>query len=533
MAADTVEAYEQWLATHPEESAEHAAAASRLHALAFERARAAHSVLGYKRFLEAYPTAEQAAQARALLESLRFNAATAEKSARALRAFLHEHPDGAHASAAKELLSAAELSELTTFEEPQQLKSLLSTYGDDPRRQAVEAKLDDRTFEQALAAGARPLLRYLKEFPAGAHRKHAQLRLFELKVKSLIVSGSFDEAKATLEKSPLGAELPGLRAELTAAREEHKRLAGVQAALPAFYLRGLEELERALQAPDPLDRWQAAQELSQHVSARALDPLLMAVRTSRNPKVRWEAFSALAHVVRALPHDVAQYELAVRLEALSERAADQEVHLAAATLLDLSGEVAAAATEYSRAFLPEQPDPVVLRRWVEIRRERNQHFSAAVAARRLALWASAVAAEPGVEGRESTLASARQLCEAVLASRWAQAQISASQQAGAEFPEDLQQFAREAERARKLSEAALADAELALRTHEPSARTCEDDQVRQRLAESEKQRRAVLAELSRKRHPLAQLAWQRARRSDPSFEVRAEAERQVADASPR
>ncbi len=537
VAADTVEAYESYLQTQPPDEAERDAAASRLAELAFERAKAAHSVLGYKRFLDAHPEAQQAAQVRALLEGLRFNAASSARSSHVLRAFLHEHPEGAHAAAAKELLTAAEFQELGSLEEPEALKRLVAAHPEDPRTEKVEALLDERDYAQAVAAGPRALFKYLKDYPAGAHRKEAQVRLFELKVRSLISSGLFQEADAELGRNPLAKEAPALREELTRARGEAQRLtaagAQVQPALPAFYVRPLEELIRALQSPDPLDRWQAAQELSQHVSIRTLDPLLAAVRTARNPRVRWEAFVALRHVLRALPHDVGQYEVAVRLETLGERAADAEVHLATAVLLDLSGELAAAAAAYLRAFVAQSPDPVVLRRWVEIRRERNQHFSAAVAARRLALWATSVAEEPREEGRPPTVADARQLCAAAVASRWAEAQIAQSRSAAGEFPEDLAQFTREAERARKRTEAALADAELALRASDAAVPTCDDDRVGQRLAAGERQRRAALAQLTAKRHPLAALAWQWARRSDPSFDLRAEAERQVADAAPR
>ncbi|MFY0576191.1 HEAT repeat domain-containing protein [Cystobacter fuscus] len=147
------------------------------------------------------------------------------------------------------------------------------------------------------------------------------------------------------------------------------------------YLRSLEDLGRALVAPDPMDRWQAAQELGQHVSVKALDPLLEALRSGRNPLIRWQALESLETVLRALPRRVAEYEVAVRLEALREKAGSPELYLRTAVLLDLSGRVGEAAAEYQRAFLPEDPDPVVLRRWIRLREERLQAFSAAVAAR--------------------------------------------------------------------------------------------------------------------------------------------------------
>ncbi|MFP2913721.1 HEAT repeat domain-containing protein, partial [Pyxidicoccus sp. 3LFB2] len=194
-------------------------------------------------------------------------------------------------------------------------------------------------------------------------------------------------------------------ARLARARVERATLARpeplVQASHVGHYLRDLEDLKRALVAPDALDRWQAAEEMGQHVSVRALDPLLNTLRSARNPLIRQHALEALRTVLSALPRPVAEYEVASRLETLRERATSSELYLTVAVLLDLSGQLAQASTEYQRAVDGGAPDPVVLRRWVQIREERGQHFSAAVAARQLALWALEVANEEPVtsEGR--------------------------------------------------------------------------------------------------------------------------------------
>jgi len=48
----------------------------------------------------------------------------------------------------------------------------------------------------------------------------------------------------------------------------------VQRALPGYYLRSFDDLVSSLHAPDPMDRWEAAEELGEHVDVKALDPLL-------------------------------------------------------------------------------------------------------------------------------------------------------------------------------------------------------------------------------------------------------------------
>jgi tetratricopeptide (TPR) repeat protein len=295
-----------------------------------------------------------------------------------------------------------------------------------------------------------------------------------------------------------------------------------QAAHVGHYLRDLGDLQQALGAQDPLDRWQAAEELGQHVSVKALEPLLTAFRTARNPLIRQYAMESLQSVLRALPRAVAEYEVAVRLESLRERASSAEVYLTIAALLDLTGQLELASTEYQRAYDTTNPDPVVLRRWVKIRTERRQPFSAAVAARQLALWALGVAREEVVSSEGGVpLASARQLCAAAENARFAAEAIAQARKQATEFPEDLNSFERAAMDAVKLSEARLADAELLLREQKPDVRLCRDQQVRERLSSAVKERTAALEAVGTKLPKLAPLLLELARDRDPSPEVRA------------
>ncbi len=534
---DTVESYREFLREYPKDDLSEAAEA-RIEELEFAQAQQLHTVLAYKRFLEAHPEAAQARAAQALLEGLRFNAAKEAGTAVAWRQFLAEHPDGSQRDEARRLLAEAEQKELSTSEDPKRLSAFLREAGDDPRRQEVESRLDDQAFAQARASGATKLLAYLRDFPAGRYREEAKARLLDLEVEGLLVSGLLEEAEARVKAHPLGPRLEGFPERLARARAARQALASqeplAQAAHVGHYLRGLGDLQQALGATDPLDRWQAAEELGQHVSVRAIEPLLNAFRTARNPLIRLHALESLQSVLRALPRAVAEYEVAVRLESLRARASSAEVYLTIAALLDLTGQLELAATEYQRSFDAGNPDPVVLRRWVRIRQERRQPFSAAVAARQLALWAHGVARDEVVSTEGGVpLASARHLCAAAENARFAAEAIARARQDATEFPEDLGSFERMAADAVKLSEARLADAELLLREQNPSARRCRDQQVRERLGSAVKERTAALEAVGAKLPKLAPLLLELARDRDPSPEVRAAAAARLAAISAR
>lgn len=523
--ADTAEAWRTFLREHPKDPDAEAAEA-RLEELEFDEAKKLHTVVAYKRFLEAHPEGPQARAARSLLEGLRFNAAQEAGTAEAWRRFLKDHPDGSHRDEAQKRLTEAEGKELSTTSDAKQLASYLRNAPDDPRRVEVESRLDDQTFTQAKATGAAKLFAYLRDFPAGRHREEAKARLLDLEVEGLLVSGALDEAEAKVKSHPLGPQLTDFPARLARARAERTALASqeliVQATHVGHYLRDVEDLQAALRANDPLDRWQAAEELGQHVSVKVLDPLLDAFRTSRNPLIRQYALESLQTVLRALPRPVAEYEVASRLETLQPRASSPEMYLVVAALLDLSGQLETAATEYQKAFDANNPDPVVLRRWVQIRQERRQPFSAAVAARQLALWALNVSREEQVTNEGGVpLAAARQLCAAVANARYAADVIKKARTERTEFPEDLVTFELTASDAVRLSEAKLADAELLLRERNPSARMCTDAQVHERLVSAVKERTAALEAVGTKLPSLAPLLLEMAKQRDPSPEVRA------------
>jgi len=523
-SANTPAAYRAFLRAHPNDR-DAPAARERLSLLEFDTARTLHTILAYKRFLEEFPDSSKATQARALLETLRFSAAREQGTALAYRQFLAEHPDGAHAPEAARLLAEVELGSVPTLTDPNALAAVISGHPDDPRRAQAEARLDDVTFQRATDRGTLALLQYLADFPAGSHRDDARAELLSRQLEGLIFSGEVEAAVALATRSPLASRVPDLGWRIDRGQQARELLRSADplaaAATAAHYLRDLDDVARALHAPDPLDRWQAAEELGQHVNVRAIDPLVEAVRSGRNPLVRQRALSSLAALFAALPPRVVDYEVGSRVSELRAKAESADLHLAIAVLLDLGGRLEDAAPAYQRAFDPAAPDPVILRRWTDLRRRRGQRYSSAVAARQLALWAESVAREHAVgPGGEQPLAAARQLCGAAEAARFAEAAIVEAAKGGTEFPEDVAEFQRAAASARQLAEARLRDAELALRTADARALTCDDARVTERLLAGQRDRERALRALRAERPKVARALLQLAAARDPSPSVR-------------
>ena len=521
-AADTAEAYRAFLQQHPKAD-EVEAVLERLRALDFEEASHVQTALGWKRFLEAHTEGPEIRTAQARLEALRFAAASQRDTVEGWKLFLADHPDGAHAEEARARASASEAKLASASEDAATLEAIARAHAGDARGQQARIRLDDQRY--ARASSARALLSYLAEFPEGAHRLDAQAALLQLELEGLLASGEWDAAQAAWERSPLRPRLTGFPALLAGADEARALLASrdvrVQRSLVGHALRPTDELVAALSAVDPLDRWQAAEELGEVVSVRVLDPLLEAWRRGRNLVVRERAFGSLQRIIRAFPPRVAEHQLAVRLEAMRAQAVTPELQLGVATLLDLMGEAEQAAAEYQKAWQPLQPDPAVLVRWMHLREERRQPFSAAVAARQLALWVKDAAGALDVSaGPVLPLGLAREACAAAEGARWAREALRRVRTEKTGFPEDVLQFSAEAEDAARLAEARLQDAELRLKTQTPAARTCRDDAVGERLRAGRADRTAALAELAAARHPLAGPAARNAQQRDPEPSVR-------------
>lgn len=519
--SNTIPAWRAFIDKNPNDDNRESALES-LAVLEFEQAQKIHTVVAYKRFLDEFPDSSKAGAARALLEGLRFNTAQTKGTAQALRQFLRDHPDGAHAADADALLHKAELKELTGLEDADSLRAIAAAHPDDARGSQAGAQLDEKAF--AAARTVADWFAYLRDYPAGAHRDEVRVKLLDAQLQGLLISGLLAEAKALVAKAPLASKLPNLKERMTratllettgSAKDE-----AVQRSLPGFYLRSFDDVVKSLGAPDPLERWQAAEELGEHVTIRALDPLLETFRTARNPLVRQRAFESLGKLLKSFPRQVAEYEVETRVEAARANASDAQLFLTIGVLLDLSGRLDKAASEYQRAFDPAAPDPVVLRRWAQIRRERRQPYSAAVTARQLSVWAQNVATVQTVVEGGGALTIARQLCAAVELGRYAREVIAEVAAQKTEFPDDVVEFQRRADDAIKIAEARLRDAELKLLETDGRAKRCGDDSVRERLRAGEAQRLSSLKELPVKASKVASLVKELALQREPSVEIR-------------
>ena len=486
---DTAAGWRSYLATDPDPR-DADLARERLEELVLAEVLRSHTIVGYKRFLEEFPNSEEAPGIQARLAGLRFMAAEAQDTRAAWRGFLKLHPHAPQRAQAEARLAALE----------GQTRPAGGTQLASAQRAATEGLVLTEAEDQALidaATTARALWDYLDQQAAGRHRDTARTRLFLLELEGLLASDAVDQARAELARNPLAAQV-------NADGAMDRRIDRVEASLEAFsrqttppgailarhWNRSVADLELSLGAPDPKDRWEAAEALGHVISVEAINPLLKALAPHQHPLVRQRAMDSLFRVLSLLPPEISEYEVSTRVRRLAPNAATAERSLVLALLLDAGGRLAEATVEYQRAFDAGLPDPLILRRWMTLRAERKEWYQAAISARQLALWALELARAETVEASEGVpvLAPARRLCAARELAMEADAVIREAGGQKTDFAEDLLQFEKTSTEALALSRARLADAELRLRAQSPAASLCERHMTR-RLEQQDAQRR--------------------------------------------
>lgn len=518
----STDAYRRALDAAPR-STDSAEAQERLAELELAAARQAHTIGAYKRFLAEFGSSPQAAQAEALLETLRFEAARERNDADTWHRFLREHPAGAHHGEARRRLDEAEHERIVQSDDVAVLRRFVAANPDDPRAAGVAARLDRLAWERAASAEA--VLAYLRDFPAGAFRDEARVKLLGWQLAGLLVSGELDAAAALARRSPLAGRVPDLAEALEVAERKRELVKSaeprVAAALVTWHVRGFAELSQAIRSGDPMDRWEAAEELGQVATVRALDTLVGVLREASSQLVRLRAFDSLRRIVDALPPPVADFELTTRLEALAAQGAEPGLLALRGILLDLSGQPARAATEYQRAIDGGAVDPVVLWRWASLRAARGQHGAAAVTARNLALWSDAALERFGAVDAFGALAAAREACGALEALRRAEEVLAGARAAATQHPDDVTAYRARAAEIRRRLDARLNDAELLALEVAPRTRRCSDASLRARLTGAEEQRVRALEALVRSKHAALPLVLALVRDRDTSPRVRA------------
>ncbi len=487
--ADTVTAYRQFLEQNPNDI-NRENAQSRLEELEFEAAQKAHTAVAYKRFLSDHPEGPYVSRVQQRLEGLRFNAAVDKNTVAGWRLFLNEHPTGAHREEAETALLELETQKLESGTPPapgEPLSAAAAQVLAERRAQVNEAQ----AFQDA--QNTRQLLDYLEAFPSGAHRDDVKGKLLRLEVESLLFEGEIEAAKTKMTQSPLAASWTDWPKAVAEAQRYFEALNGTATNLrplsPQADLFPLAEVLASLESSAAFDRSQAASSLGFYMTPQVIAPLLRSIRVGRTTLVRQRAFESLRRVFRLMPRTVADYALTTRLADLSTKASDEGLSLPVAVLLDIQGRVDDAASEYQKAYAPQDPDPLILRRLIELRMERGKQFSAAVACRTLALESKRVFDELQVAGNGVT--AAREYCGAVEMARFAAQTLAKIKQADtSEFAADVESFEKAAQATLTLGLAKLRDAELVMLTAAPGSPTCGTDPFSERIQLFERQRLA-------------------------------------------
>lgn len=554
---DTADAYARFLREQPKDPAA-PEAKRRLAELEFQEARRQNTVLAYKRFQERFPESERKKDAVVMLENLRYEAAAKADTSTAWMDFLRDHPAGAHGADARSKLDECDWRDASKAGTAKSLEDYLARHPETKHRAEADKAIDDRRFAEAQVAGPRGLLGYLDKNPTGEHREKARGLLAHREALARAWLGEFgaarealelmadagerakllaqvdlaeaDRISARLDPKPLeafAAARPGPAAEQAKARAKALAKAGALKDLarrldPSHYARPADELARVLAAPDPRDRWLAAEELGRMGARHAADALLEAATASRFTRVRQRAFEALQALFAPLPAEVREMDGRRRLEALRKLAQSPALLVRVAVLEEVLGEQVSAMANYQRVVSADPADLFAQRRLASLRLARGEAFGAAVSARELAVQVRMLVEQRSQQEGLSPLLLARTLCGARDDARAALEALQALKpKLGRDFPEDLESFTRKADDAQRLAAARLADVELEARAADKGFKGCDDDGgLRERLDAGEADRLRLLSELAARPEEAARFALSYAAANDPAPKIR-------------
>lgn len=397
---------------------ERALISEELASVEIERARAAHTVFAYRRFLEEFPIGREATTARNLLESLRFEEAIELNTALAWQSFLSEHPSGAHAVEARERLGALAADAAVGSGDLPKVRDFLSRYPDHPSRERL-VELEDRlAFAEAQAGTLAQVETYLDAHPLGAFRVEA-LDLREQREHAMLLGASdLEQARRRSAADPSGRsqglvdeilyldaiatlDLVALETLSTHAvmptRQRAKEtldalrrapfspevVKALETARPSYGLRSLAEVAEVLRTGDPLDRAVALKEAAEYGSWQAAGLILGAVE-NRYVAVRLASVEALRLLKTAMPEPAWRAFVDGREKEALVNALTAEPWRRVATLRDADGRSVLALAAWREVLRYDPDDLAASARVLDLTQAAGDRLGGGAAARHLA-----------------------------------------------------------------------------------------------------------------------------------------------------
>lgn len=515
------------------------------------RARAAHTVFAYRKFLDEFPVGDDADVARGMLEQLRFAQAGKTGTKLAWESFLDEHPRGRFAPEARRRLGALEIAAALATKDRARVRDVLARYPDHEARGPIVQHEDDLAYSEAKAAGLDGLGGYLADHPTGRHRAEAEgvRRLFErvrlLETENLALARKrASQGDATDDDRAVVAELTLRRALRSLDEAALAALAGdetapapmremalqrveslarvppapqireaIDAARAGAGLRNPQELRALVGVADPLEQAEALRELAEQGRMEDADAIVAAM-DSRYAGVRLAAVEALRALHSAVRPAVWDGWRAARETELLPAAMTAPPWRRLAAIRDAVGDAAGAAAAW-REVVRFDPDDVTARARLLALEPADDRLARATAARDLAKAAAFFGAErwlrppdpllPAEERRDgpgetvglaADLTVLRQLCTAIeLAGTAGRALRELQGPAGAAEQEILGLALEENERAVGRLVARREELELQARRRDGGYRPCGTDRVTERVDASRRARTAALRRL--------------------------------------